>query len=219
MRHRPGQRGRPRRASSPDSGTRERLLAAASVEFAGRGFAGANVDRIARAARVNKAMIYYHFASKVALYREIVGGMFHAVGTRIRDVAASDAPPEEKIARFVEAIAAEAEARPHFPPIWFREIADGGTHLDDKTLLEIAGILQTLVTILDAGVRAGTFRRVHPLLLHGGIVGPIIFYFGSAALRQRLQRVGVGAVAKMTRASLVAHVQTVTLGVLKGSMR
>ena len=47
--------------------SRQRLLTAAAAEFAARGFAGASVDRIARAARVNKAMIYYHFRSKAAL--------------------------------------------------------------------------------------------------------------------------------------------------------
>jgi AcrR family transcriptional regulator len=47
----------------------DRILAAAAAEFAERGFAGARVDRIARRARVNKAMIYYHFASKQRLYR------------------------------------------------------------------------------------------------------------------------------------------------------
>ena len=44
--------------------SRQRLLTAAAAEFAARGFAGASVDRIARAARVNKAMIYYHFTQQ-----------------------------------------------------------------------------------------------------------------------------------------------------------
>ena len=39
------------------------------------------------------------------------------------DVEASPRTPQEKIRRYVEAIAAAAEARPHFPPIWMREIA------------------------------------------------------------------------------------------------
>ncbi len=129
---------------APEAGTRERLLTAAAGEFAARGFAGASVDRIALSARVNKAMIYYHFASKAALYQEILGDMFAAVGTRIRSVAASDASPSAKLARFVEAIADEAEARPHFPPIWFREIAEEGAHLEEGTLREMAGIVQTL---------------------------------------------------------------------------
>ena len=37
--------------------------------FAARGFDGVSVDDIARDAGVNKAMIYYHFADKLALYR------------------------------------------------------------------------------------------------------------------------------------------------------
>jgi AcrR family transcriptional regulator len=209
---------RTRRAAPGDASSRGRLLAAAASEFAARGFAGASVDRIARVARVNKAMIYYHFKSKAALYREIVGDMFHAVGARIRDVAASGASPEEKVGRFVETIAAEAEARPHFPAIWFREIAEGGAHLDDKTLREIAVIVQGLVSILQAGVRAGRFRRVHPLVVHGGIVAPILLFFASAGLRVRLERAGLAGATDLTRDDLVAHVRAVTLGVLKGTM-
>ena len=112
--------------------SRQRLLTAAAVEFASRGFAGGSVDRIARAARVNKAMIYYHFGSKAALYREILRDMFAAVSLRVGEAARGTAAPEDKIRAFVDAFATEAEARPHFPPIWFREIAEGGAHLDPR---------------------------------------------------------------------------------------
>ena len=115
-----------RRQGALEAGSRERLFAAAAAEFAARGFAGANVDRIARAAHVNKAMIYYHFNSKAALYQEILGEMFHAVGERIRAVAASGATPQEKLTQFVAAIAEAAEARPHFP-LSGSAIAEGGS--------------------------------------------------------------------------------------------
>jgi AcrR family transcriptional regulator len=201
------------------AGSRDRLLAAAALEFAARGFAGANVDRIARAARVNKAMIYYHFASKAALYQEIVRGMFQAVGARMREVAASKATPEEKLTRFVAGIAAEAEARPHFPPIWFREIAEGGVHLGDETLREVAGIVQTLIGILQQGRRARRFRAVNPLLVHAGIVGPLLLFFASAGVRQKLARAGIAGAAQLTRDEVVAHVQRVTLGLVRGKTR
>ena len=93
------------RRLAPTGDTRRALLDAAAAEFAARGYAGANVDRIARAARVNKAMIYYHFRSKAALYREIIRDMFDAVGSRVRAVAAAETPPEDKIRGFIEAIA------------------------------------------------------------------------------------------------------------------
>src|SRR3954467_575151 len=90
-----------RRSQDERSATsRERLLRAASAEFAARGFAGASVDRIARSARLNKAMIYYHFKSKAALYREILRDMFEAVAARASDAARSAAAPEDKIRAF-----------------------------------------------------------------------------------------------------------------------
>ena len=102
---------RPRRRQEDRSAdSRQRLVTAAAAEFAARGFAGANVDRIARAARVNKAMIYYHFTSKAALYREILRDMFAAVAVRVTAAAEAARDPEEKVRAFVEAIAIEAEA-------------------------------------------------------------------------------------------------------------
>jgi AcrR family transcriptional regulator len=205
------------RATGAD-GSRDRVLIAARREFAAHGFAGASVDRIAAAARLNKAMIYYHFRSKAELYREILRDMFGAAGARIRDVAASPISPEEKVRRFIRAIATEAEARPHFPPIWFREIADGGAHLDDATLGEIAGIVRTLAGFIAEGVRTGRFKPIDPLLVHGGIVGPLLLFFASAPLRERLEELGVRGSTLHERPAVLAHVERVTLGVLQGRM-
>ena len=198
--------------------SRRRLLQAAATEFAAHGFAGGSVDRIARAARLNKAMIYYHFKDKAALYREILRDMFAAVEARVTSTHASGASPAEKIRGFVEAIAQEADARPHFPPIWFREIADGGTHLDSATVSHIAGIVRTLGVFIQEGVAAGTFRPVPPLLVHGGIVGPLLLYFASGGLRLRMDGAGVSGASGFNRDEVVAHVQRVALGTLEGRM-
>jgi AcrR family transcriptional regulator len=214
-----GRAGRQRTSRPPETaGTRARLVTAAAAEFAAHGFAGGNVDRIARAARVNKAMIYYHFHSKAALYREILGDMFRAVCARVRVVADSAVTPDEKIRGFIDAIAAEAQARPHFPPTWFREIAEGGRHLDDATLADIAAIVGMLTEIIREGVAARRFRPVNPLLVHGGIVGPVLLFFASDRLRQRLGKAGAANAARITHGEVVAHVHAVTLGVLRGKL-
>ena len=210
---RPGRRRQPDRSA----GSRDRLVAAAAAEFAARGFAGANVDRIARAARLNKAMIYYHFTSKAALYREILRDMFEAVARRVAETARSSADPADKIRAFVEAIAVEAEARPHFPPIWFREIAEGGAHLDAATVAHIATVVKTLGAIVKQGVAANRFRPVNPLLVHAGIVGPLLLYFASTGIRQRLERGGVRGFG-LNRDEVVAHVQRVALNTLEGQL-
>ncbi|MDZ7669200.1 MAG: helix-turn-helix domain-containing protein [Gammaproteobacteria bacterium] len=51
---------------------RRRILMAAAVEFAGRGYAGARVDRLAATARVNKRMLYHYFGDKQGLYRAVL---------------------------------------------------------------------------------------------------------------------------------------------------
>jgi TetR/AcrR family transcriptional regulator len=209
----------PRRGPSaaPDP-SRDRVFAAAATAFAAHGFAGTSVDEIAAAARLNKAMIYYHFGSKAALYREILRDMLGAVAARARAVAASELAPPDKMRAFIDAFAAEAEARPHFPPIWFREIADGGQHLDEGTLGEVSGVVRALTAIIDEGVRAKAFRPISPLLIHAGIVGPVMLFFASAAMRRRVEKGGVRGMAALTRDEVVAHVQRVSLGLLQGGL-
>ncbi len=208
-----------RRSQEERSATsRRRLLTAAAAEFAARGFAGASVDRIARAARVNKAMIYYHFTSKAALYREILRDMFDAVRTRVGDVAASNAAPEDKIRGYIEAIATEAEARPHFPPIWLREIAEGAEHVDAATLRYVRDVLAALGRIIAEGVRAGRFQPAHPLLVQGGIIAPLMFFLVTAPLRRKIARAGVGGISAISRDMVVAHIQRLTLAQLEGKI-
>ncbi|HXW06187.1 MAG TPA: TetR/AcrR family transcriptional regulator [Vicinamibacterales bacterium] len=207
--------GRPRRDAAS---SRQRLLDAAAAEFAAHGFAGASVDRIAAAAGLNKAMIYYHFASKAGLYGEILRDMFGAVSVEVRAVAASSEPPPQKIRAFVEAIAREAEDRPHFPPIWFREIAEGGAHLDAAVLRILGGIVGSLASIVEEGVHAGRFVRVDPLVIHAAIVAPLLLFFASRGVRGRLERAGLPGATAVTRQMVVGHVQRMSLAALEGRL-
>jgi AcrR family transcriptional regulator len=52
--------------------TRERILAAATTEFAAHGVAGARIDRIAAAAGANKRAIYDYFGDKDALFAAVL---------------------------------------------------------------------------------------------------------------------------------------------------
>ncbi len=207
---------RPRRTANADAGTRDRLLKAASVEFAAHGFAGGNIDRIAAAAGVNKAMIYYHFKSKAHLYREILRDMFSAVGARVATVVAAGDSPQDKIRQFVQAIAVEAQARPHFPPIWFREIAEGGAHLDAATLRSMSSVIATLGRIVEEGVRQGRFRPVNPLLVHAGIIAPLLLFFAIGPLRRRLHKAGVAGAGTIQHEDVISHIQGIALATLEG---
>ena len=56
------------RAAEDGDDRRERILRAAIAEFSRNGLAGARTEAIAAGASVNKALLYYYFHSKDALY-------------------------------------------------------------------------------------------------------------------------------------------------------
>ena len=54
------------------SGTHEKILLAAEVEFAEKGFDGAGMKAIAVRGKVSQALLHYHFGTKDRLYAEVI---------------------------------------------------------------------------------------------------------------------------------------------------
>jgi TetR/AcrR family transcriptional regulator len=79
--------------------TRARILEAALHEFSANGLAGARTEQIAAAADVNKALLYYYFASKEKLYLAAL----ELVATRVKEstmaVLLREATPGERLLR------------------------------------------------------------------------------------------------------------------------
>jgi AcrR family transcriptional regulator len=195
--------------------SRDRLLAAAAERFADRGYDGASVDAIARAARLNKAMIYYHFGSKAGLYRAIVQDVFRSVLAVVTAEARRDASPEHKVRQFVLGIARVIGSRPYFPALWLHEFAVGVPHLDKSTLSYAARVVETLAAIIEEGCRQGVFRPLGPLKVHLGIIAPLLLFAASEPTRRKLGRAGVGEARDLTLERMVEHVTDATLAVLR----
>ncbi len=204
---------RPPGAAVPRS-TRERLLDAARQEFAARGFEGAKVERIVQRARVNKAMLYYHFPSKAALYHAILKEQFIAVAEGVETVRRSGAAPADQLRHFIERLAHEALARPHFPPMWLREVADGGRHLDASVVADIRRVVETLGAILAEGRQAGVFREAHPFVVQIGVVAPLMFFAATLPLRERVSGLVPAELVLPDLDVVVRHIQNATLAVV-----
>ena len=207
-------RGGPRKGAD-SSATRRAVLASAAVAFSHRGFDGIRVDDIARAAGVNKAMIYYHFKDKLALYRHIVCDMLVEAGTRVTAIANADAQPAEKIARFIEQFVELTDSRPYFPTMMLREISEGAPHLDLDTLALMRAVFTAFGRILSEGQQTGVFRPVHPVLAYMSILGPLLFN----AARERAAAVPgrdhLPMFVPVSHGDLTRHIQHVALRMLK----
>jgi TetR/AcrR family transcriptional regulator len=72
--------------------TKARLLAAAEIEFAAKGFDGARLGNIARVAGVQQALIHHYFADKDGLYEEVLARGLAAVTREGWDILDRFAP-------------------------------------------------------------------------------------------------------------------------------
>jgi len=71
-----------RRTAAEAAETRLAILRAALAEFSRRGYSATTLDGVARAAGVTRGAVYWHFASKAALYEELLrafGGQAGAI--------------------------------------------------------------------------------------------------------------------------------------------
>jgi AcrR family transcriptional regulator len=188
----------------------DQILDAAAREFAERGYAGARVDRIARRAAVNKAMLYYHFASKQQLYRTLLRRMFARAGERLDAIARSAAPPPAKIDRVIAELAALIQEHPVFPAIMLREVAEGGAHLDRPTLAALAAVPRTVAAIVEDGVRRGAFRPIHPVFAYFTLLAPIVFYLAGTPIRKEISTLRLMNLRALSPADFVRALQDST---------
>ena len=186
------------------------IFAAAAEEFSERGFEAGGVDRIAAKARVNKAMLYYHFGSKRALYIEVLRDMFRAVSQKARGIADGPGTAPEKLDRWIATIIQAAAARPWFPPIMLRELASGAPRFDPDTFALMNSIFGAVRDILLQGQREGSFGDLDPLLTHLTIMPPILIFFA----RQRVlatKEITTGLLEPRQIDAFVAHMQRTAL--------
>lgn len=195
-----------RTATSEAGGSsRESILASATEVFMEVGFSGARVDEIARRAKVNKAMIYYHFGSKKALYQNVLQRLFGNVLLEIERLRQSDMPPDEKLRALYTRVVRHFTEQRALPHVILREILAGGKSMDAEASRALGTILAFVSDTLQEGTRTGLLRAVHPLLFHLTMLGPLMVHFAGASFRERLLPKEMPGLAPPSNEDMLAH--------------
>ncbi len=127
-----------RRVGVPRSGVAERIWASARSEFSKRGYHGARVQGIARGAACNVALMYRHWASKRALYVDILRAVWIASASEVaRLLEEGSSGPDAVVVAYVDAMMSD----PLGAQILIREYLDGAPFLaqlaaSDPSLVE-----------------------------------------------------------------------------------
>jgi TetR/AcrR family transcriptional regulator len=104
----------------------ERILFAATEEFASKGFFGARTQAVADAAGVNKAMLHYYFQSKENLYSEVIKAAFRKILREVSQAWSSPGDPENRLKVVIDSYLENYSKNPGFLKIVLREVVDGG---------------------------------------------------------------------------------------------
>lgn len=173
---RPGRRGEPEQTAAA-------ILKAALHEFSAEGVAGARTDAIARAAGVNKALLYYYFKDKEALYGAVIDNVFSGLRERVLEVLSVDAPPQERLRAYAGAHFDFAAGSTDFARILQHELMRSGRtkspHLKHIATSYFRPMYGKLSEVFREGIESGEFREVDVRGFVICMTGCIVHYFHS----------------------------------------
>jgi len=167
-----------RTAGSPE--TRAAILRAAEHIFAEQGLAGARTDAIAAAAGVNKALIYYYFKSKDALYLAVVEEHLKDFSQQALALLSSDEGVKDKVLHYVSMHFDFIAARPDYPRLLQRFMMAGERPLMQVRRKYFAPVARKFQAVIRQGARSGELCASDSAHTTLSLVALTVFYFSAA---------------------------------------
>ena len=165
---------------------RRHLIAAAIRLFATRGFSGTTTKAIAEAAGVNKALIYYYFQGKEALYAAALESVAARMAATSMSVLALDCSAGERLVRSALNHFDRIYSQPVFQTLMQQEMirlrkgeSNAMSPLVEKLFRPMA---DKMVAVAEEGIRSGELIPVENSQLIYAVLGPNVFYFLSAPM-------------------------------------
>jgi TetR/AcrR family transcriptional regulator len=169
-----------------DLTTARRIVATAERIFAEKGLAGARMDEIARAAKVNKALLYYYFHSKEELYRFVLETLLSQLRARVGAQGAGPLSPGKRLAAIIDNFFDFVQRHPNYPRLIQRVMMTRGPNLEWIVSEYYKPLHIQLVGLIEEGISAGEFRRVDTRNTALTVVSIMVFYFAAAPVLRRI---------------------------------
>ncbi len=171
--------------------TRKQILQEGFKEFAEHGVAGARVDRIARRAGVNKALIYYYYSSKQELYETSIREYMTETISLIRRELHNHEDLETALRGIADQYRMFFLQRPEIPRLLLRELANPESKVIEvlAQTIKSSGVPEQLRMRLVEGRKDGTLREVDIFQAVVSFITMQVGYFLMAPLIDRVTEV------------------------------
>ena len=190
--------------STPEPSTRARILRAAELLFAERGYHGTRLREVAASVGIRKASLFHHFAGKEELYQAVLEDEIGDTERRIRDVLAGVDDPRAAIRALVSAYVELVGAQPARAKLLLRQSL--GDQPGTIPPPDAGRVLAPLLDFIARGQRDGTFAAVDPIAFLLGLVGTVMCLFTTAPVIAPDWCRGAGPEERIAR--IEAHVVT-----------
>ncbi len=141
--------------------TRQNILKAAREIFSRKGYEGARIDKISKAAKSYDSLIYYYFGSKEKLFVEVLEGAYRDIFEAGQNLPLDESNPEAALRQIIQFPFRYYIAHPEVTTLLSTENLQAGKHISksstaDQYALPMITILQR---VIDKGVKKGVFRK------------------------------------------------------------
>jgi TetR/AcrR family transcriptional regulator len=199
--------------------SREKILLAAQKEFAARGFEGARMEAIARAAGINKAMLFYYFSSKEKLYQTILKGVMGEFFTKIRGLITLELTPEVFMEKFPELYIQLFASHPDF----VRIVAFDLIHNPENICGIMAAIISEMTSfkphplfdVIRRWHEQGLVSEADPLHFMMNIIALSIFSFIGKPMVEAISGIKVASDEDFYRKRVASVINVLKKGMLK----
>ncbi len=140
------------------------ILEAALAVFSTQGFRGATLDQIADVAGLSKPNLLYYFASKDAIYAELLTGLLDTWLDPLRAMN-PDGDPVQELLGYVRRKLQLSRDYPRESRLFANEILQGAPRMQAAITVDLTALVAEKAVILTTWMDQGRIARLHPIHL------------------------------------------------------
>jgi len=138
-----------------------RILEAAEIIFAERGFGGSTTASIAETAGLPKANVHYYFGTKKALYRAVLDNILDLWLAPLVEFT-EDADPAQALTSYVKTKIWYSKNRPNASKVFANEVLHGAPQVGDYLSNHLRREVEQRSTVIKSWIKQGRIADVDP---------------------------------------------------------